>query len=121
MSMNFKIIGRRVKEARTLNQMSQAELAERVGMSVSYISYIETAKKKASLEVLVQIVDVLGVTMDYLLIGNQTNDSSAYWTDLMELIEDCSSYEKQIIYDIALATKNSLHENKWLQDKDIQP
>lgn len=45
MSLNFKLIGRRIKEIRNLKRMSQAELAERVNKSVPYISHIETATK----------------------------------------------------------------------------
>jgi len=49
MSVNFKQIGRRVKEIRKSRGLSQADLAERIDMSVPYISHIETATKKASL------------------------------------------------------------------------
>lgn len=87
-------------------------------MSVTHISHVETAKKHASLESLVRIANVLGVTVDHLLSGNQTNDQAEYLTDLARIIEGCTSYEKQIIYEIALATKKSLLENKWLQRKD---
>lgn len=120
MSINFNIVGKRIKESRIHNQMSQADLAERIDMSASYISRIETAKKQASLETLVRLADVLGVTVDYLLTGNQTNDSAEYQTDFMRLVEDCSSSEKQIIFDVASATKKSLRENKGLQHKDDQ-
>jgi len=34
MSLNFKLIGRRVKETRKLRRISQAELAERIDKSV---------------------------------------------------------------------------------------
>jgi transcriptional regulator with XRE-family HTH domain len=117
MALNIKIIGRRVKESRIQKHMSQADLAERVEMSVAYISYIETAKKQASLEALVRIADVLGVTVDTLLNGNQANDAAEYKEELAKLIEDCSSYEKRIVYEIALATKKSLLENRWLQSR----
>ncbi len=120
MSLNFIIIGRRVKEYRLQKQMSQANLAERVHMSVTYISHIETAKKKASLESLVRIANVLGVTVDHLLSGNQANDPAEYLTELVQLIKGCTSYEKRIIYEIASATKKSLLENKWLQCKENQ-
>lgn len=119
MSLNFIIIGRRVKEFRLQKRMSQADLAEQVNMSVSYLSRIETAKKRVSLESLVRIADVLGVTVDNLLTGNQSNDQAEYQTDLARLIEDCTSYEKRVIYEIALATKKSLLENNWMQRKDI--
>ncbi len=110
MQLNFKIIGQRVKESRLLNQMSQAVLAEQINMSVTYISRIETAKKQASLDALVRIANVLGVTVDHFLCENQTN----YATELglARLFEQCSSSEKRIIYDIALATRNSLLENR---------
>ena len=120
MSLNFKLIGRRIKESRLQKQMSQAELAEKIDMSVSYISHIETAKKQASLESLVRIVNVLGVTVDHMLNGNQTNDPTEYRTEMVQLFEDCTSCEKRIIYEIATATKKSLRDNKWLQRIDNQ-
>jgi transcriptional regulator with XRE-family HTH domain len=67
MSVDFKIIGIKAREARIHNRMSQADLAERINMSVTYTSHIETAKKQASLEALVRIANVLGVTVDYLV------------------------------------------------------
>jgi len=115
MSINFNIVGKRIKKSRIHNQMSQADLAERIDMSASYISRIETAKKQASLETLVCIANVLGVTVDHFLTGNQKNDSAEYQTDLMQLVEDCSSSEKQIIFDVASAMKKSLRENKGMQ------
>lgn len=115
MSINFNIIGRRVRECRLHNHMSQAELAEHIDMSVAYISQIETAKKQASLESLVRISNVLGVTVDNLLNGNQKNDEYEYRIDLERLIEGCTSYEIRIIYEISYAIKKSLRENNWLQ------
>ncbi len=113
MPVNFEIIGLQVRKARIHHRMSQAVLAERIDMSATYISHIETAKKRASLEVLVRIANVLGVTVDYLLSGNQVHDSAEYRTDLMWLIEVCTGYEKRIIYDIASATKKILLKNKY--------
>jgi transcriptional regulator with XRE-family HTH domain len=114
MSINFKIIGRRVKESRLQKRMSQAVLAELTDMSASYICHIETAKKQASLESLVRIANVLGVTVDHLLNGNQANDPTEYITDIIQLIKGCTRYEKRIIYEIAAATKISLRDNKDL-------
>jgi transcriptional regulator with XRE-family HTH domain len=118
MLLNYKMIGTRIKESRLQKQMSQADLAEQIVMSVTYISHIETAKKQASLESLVRISNVLGITVDHLLNGNQTNDPAEYRTELVQLIEGCTSYEKRIIFEIAVAAKKSLFDNKWLQDKD---
>ena len=49
-SVNHKQIGYRIKEVREQNNFSQARLAEETELSISYISHIENAKRKASLE-----------------------------------------------------------------------
>ena len=117
MLLNYKAIGQRIKEIRTLKRFSQAELAECINMSVTYISHIETARKRASLEALILIADALGVTVDQLLNGNQTNDSSEYCSDLVRLLDDCNSYERRMIFEIASSVKRSLRDNRWLQRK----
>jgi len=118
MSLNFKLIGLRVKESRLQKRMSQAELAERTDLSVSFISHIETAKKRASLESLVRIANALEITVDNMLNGNQTSDPAEYRIALGQLLKDCTSYEKRIIYGVALTVKKILRDNKWLQHKE---
>ena len=115
MSPNFKIIGRQIKETRSAQRMSQADLAEQIDMSVSYISHIETAKKRASLTALVRIANALGVTVDTLLNGNQANDQVQYHSELIALLDDCDNYEKKMIYDSASSTRKSLKDNRWLR------
>ena len=63
-SVNHRQIGYRIKEVREQNHISQAQLAEMTDLSVSYISHIENAKRKASLESIIRIVNALGVTVD---------------------------------------------------------
>lgn len=114
MQINFKHIGRRVKEIRSAKGLSQAKLAEQIDLSVPYISLIETGAKKASLSTLILIANVLGVTVDTLLNGNQTNDFSEYDCDLVVLINDCNHYERRIIFELASGIKKSLRNNNCL-------
>jgi transcriptional regulator with XRE-family HTH domain len=118
MLLNFKRIGKRIQEIRELRRISQMELAERVDLSVPYISYIETAKKKASLTSLIGIANALEVTVDVLLNGNQDNDSTEYRYDLIYLIEDCNSYESRFIYEISSAVKKCIRDNRDLLCKE---
>lgn len=73
-SVNHRQIGYRIKEVREQNHLSQAQLAEITDLSVSYISHIENAKRKASLESIIRIVNALGITVDELLAGVQMNN-----------------------------------------------
>ena len=113
MDINFKLIGKRIKEVRKQRSLPQADLAELTGMSDSYISYIETAKKQASLESLVQISNALGVTVDELLCGNQLYSPTDYQTDIDLLMEDCSLLERRFIYELISVAKYIIRNNGW--------
>ena len=115
MTLNFRLIGQRIQETRHRKRLSQAQLAEQVDLSVSYISHVERATKQASLESLVKIANALGVTVDLLLNGNQSFDQKEYMTELVGLLTDCDAYEKRIIYETVSALKKSLQNNRCLQ------
>lgn len=117
MSLNYSLIGLRVKEVRKQSHITQAQLAEMTELSISYISHIETAQKKASLESLVRIADALGVTTDELLNGNQLNNPTEYQTDIDLIMADCSQSEKRLMYEIIHATKAILRNNNWILSK----
>ena len=118
-SVNHRQIGYRIKEVREQNHFSQAQLAEMTDLSVSYISHIENAKRKASLESIIRIVNVLGITVDELLAGVQMNNPAAYQTDIDILMEDCSENEKRFIYVLIKTSLETIHKNDWeLTSKD---
>ena len=112
--LNYHLIGKRIKEMRKIRRITQAELAELTNLSVSYINYIENAKRKTSLQTLVMIADVMEITVDILLAGNQSHIRSEYKTDIFLLMEDCSSYEKRIICEQIQSLKTSLRHNRGL-------
>ena len=115
MSTNYEIIGLRIRKLRLEKKMTQAALAEKIDMSVTYMSHIETAKRKASLDSLLRITNALEITMDRLLIGNQPNAPAEYALDLAALLEDCTSQEKRLLYIIVNSTKNFLRDNPWVR------
>ena len=119
-SVNHRQIGYRIKEVREQNHLSQAQLAEITDLSVSYISHIENAKRKASLESIIRIVNALGITVDELLAGVQMNNPAAYQTDIDILMEDCSENEKKFVYELIKISLETMHKNGWeLASKDM--
>ena len=65
--MDYKKLGVRVREHRKMHNMTQGELAERVGVSASFIGHIERGEKKASLETVVALCNMLEVSPSLLL------------------------------------------------------
>lgn len=111
METNFPLIGSHIKECRAGRQLTQALLAERAGLSVPYISQVETARKHVSLGALVKIAGVLGVTVDRLLWGSQIGDAASFSNGMERLFADCTDYERRVLLDACAALKKSLRRH----------
>lgn len=120
MSVNFKLIGRRVREVRSERGISQQELAARCKTSAQYLSQIENGRKQASLQVLVAVAEVLEISLNELLTGNQVNNPLEYQRDMVRLLADCSSYEKRVLFEMLLSMKAVLRENQNLLEKELE-
>ena len=108
MTLNYKIIGKSIKQARKRKKLSQETLAEIIDKSSSYISYIETGKKHLSLETLVDIANALEVSADDLLVDSLKYSSSTADTEIHKLLLDCNEIEEQILIDTVKHLKATL-------------
>ncbi len=63
-------MGNRIKIRRKELRIKQAELAERLNISNNHMSSIENGRQKPSLDIFIQICNLLNVTPDYLLLGS---------------------------------------------------
>ena len=71
--MDYVDLGRRIRKQRAQRGWTQEALAERVNVSTSFIGHVERGTRKASLETLVSIANVLDVSLDYLLAGSMNS------------------------------------------------
>ena len=67
MAVDYEALGMRVWQQRKMRKMTQGELAEKVGVSTSFIGHIERGEKKASLETLVALCNAMGLAPSTLL------------------------------------------------------
>jgi len=65
--MNYSALGKRIRYHRRLMHFTQEQLAERAGVSLSFIGHIERGSRKASLDTLVAISNALNVSPALLL------------------------------------------------------
>ena len=68
--INFEDFGRRVRKRRTELGLTQGELADRVGTSLSFVGHIERGTRKASLDTLVALSNALEISTDELLVDS---------------------------------------------------
>ena len=106
----LKMIGNRIREARTAKGMSQLQLADAIQVSPIHISNIEMGKKDFSISILIKIAETLQVSTDCILRADTPEIQRIYAAELEELLRDCSPSEKNAILDMARIMKNALNE-----------
>lgn len=87
MNVNYRLIGTRLCQRRKELNLTQKKLGDKMHITSSHISAIETATKQPSLETLLEFCKVLNINIDYLLNGIIHNELDE---QLIEKIKLCS-------------------------------
>lgn len=67
--IDYVAMGGRIRQARKSKKMTQAELAELIGVSTSYIGHIERGIKRCSLDAAAALCMALEMDADLLIFG----------------------------------------------------
>lgn len=97
--MNYKRLGEKIKKERLINKLTQAKLAEKVGISPTFLGQIERGEKIPSLETVVNIAVTLNVTIDGLLFETELSNSIII-SELSLALSKISNSEKLLLIDI---------------------
>lgn len=101
MALDYTIIGERLKKARIAKKLTQEKLAEKLDVSIAFLSRIERGNSHISLKRLSQVCDILDVTEGYILNGASTESQNYLASDLSILLKDCSPEKQKLIYKIS--------------------
>ena len=96
MEMDIELIGSRVRAARKMQDMTADELCEKIGIAPQTMRHIESGANKTSLQTLLNIADVLGVSTDYLL-GRTSAPHEVIKID-PEKIRNLSEHQANMLY-----------------------
>lgn len=88
--------------------MSQEELAERINISVTHMSHIETGNTKLSLPVLVALSESLEVKVDELLCNNSKITTTDVLEEIAAVLDSCTTEQAKIILDTVKSLKLSM-------------
>ena len=107
MSVDFKLIGSRIKSARKQTGKTQEWLAEQIDVSVGYISQIERGITKISLETLAEICTVLSSDMAYLVAGSAIAQNTYLNDGISQNFSLLNERDKKIIIDLIKSIINN--------------
>lgn len=96
-------IGDRILEVRNRRNLTQEELAEKVGSVASYISNIERKNKLPSLNLLRKIVKELDTSYDYLLMDDfdMNKQLEIKYKDMFKEIKKLNPKAQQEFFNVA--------------------
>lgn len=100
MKIDYLILGEKLKQQRKKQEITQETLAEYVNLSVSHLSHIENGSTKVSLQTIVNIANILNISLDDLLdldLGKRSMFITVREIDL--LFKDCTKIERRILID----------------------
>ena len=109
--MDYKRLGKRIREERRRLNLTQAELAEAIDISDTYMGAIERGERSLTLGTLVRLVNRLGVTVDYMLSDSVSNNDSNLIEQFKQII-DCQPLErKQMAINVLRTIFSYFEEN----------
>lgn len=108
--MDYKRLGKRIREERLRLNLTQAQLAEDIDISDTYMGAIERGERSLTLDTLVRLVNRLGVTIDYML-SDAVSDSDSNIMEQMKQIMDGHPLERKQMAVNVLRTLFSYFEN----------
>ena len=106
MAIDYSVIGNRLKKARKDKKMTQEKLAEKLDVSIAFLSRIERGSSQINLKRLSQICDILDTTEGAILNGVSSNSKTYLDNELSNVVKNCSAEKIKLIYDIAKIIAN---------------
>ena len=86
--INYKVLGERIKEERKRIHLTQAQLANEVGISDTYMGAIERGERSLTLDTLVKLANRIGVTIDYLLTDFVDGSNESIVDEFKQIIDN---------------------------------
>ena len=110
--MDYVFLGKNIRLARVEKNMTQEQLAQLIGCSTVFISEIEKAKKRPSLETLHKISVSLGVGTDELFYGKSSPIESAQLMRITEMLNKRTPQELSMVRQLLEVLFQNLDSTK---------
>lgn len=101
MALDYTIIGERLKNTRLEKKLTQEKLAEKLDVSVAFLSRIERGLSHINLKRLNQICEILEVSEGYILNGTANTSKQYLISEFNDILDKCSPDKQKLIYEIA--------------------
>ncbi len=102
-NIDYKKLGKRIREERLHLKLTQSQLAEDIDISDTYMGAIERGERGLSLDTLVMLAERLGVTVDYLLSDVVDTTDQIIFEQFKQIIDGQPIERKQMAINVLRA------------------
>ena len=100
--VNYKEVGKRIRNARAEKKITQEKFAEMLGVSTGYISQVESGQKCFNLKRFNEIVDIFDKPISYFVEGTDTPEQSTI-KEITDLLYNVDANKLNIIKNVIMA------------------
>ena len=108
MNIDYKLIGERIKQVRKSKNMTQETLAEKLNVSIGYVSQVERGITKISLDLLGAISTILDCDVAALISETAIRSNEYMTTEIIEAIRSLDDKKRRYILEIIKLTNEKL-------------
>lgn len=108
MNIDYRLIGERIKYLRKVRGMTQEVMAERLNVSIGYVSQVERGITKISLDLLGAISSILDCDVAYFVSESAVNSNDYMQSELVNEIRKLDDKKRKYILKIIRITNETL-------------
>ena len=108
MNIDYKLIGERIKRARMVRGMTQEVLAERLNVSIGYVSQVERGITKISLDLLGAISSILLYDVAYFVSESAVHSDKYLESELVMEIQNLDDKKRKFVLKMIKEIKETL-------------
>ena len=111
-NIDYKLLGARIREERLHLNLTQAQLAEAIDISDTYMGAIERGERGLSLDTLVLLASRLGVTVDFLLSDSVSDTDTNIMEQFKQIIDNQPLERKRMAINVLRAVFAYFEDDK---------
>jgi len=109
--LDLKAMGERLRQKRHQLNLTQAQVAERIGISEAYYGRLECGTRALSVECLLRVACFYDVSLDYLMMdSNHIDNGSKLTAEIENILRDKSPMQSELLLGLLKIHARSIDE-----------
>ena len=100
MNVDYKLIGKRIKNQRVSMGLTQEMLAEKLEVTIGYVSQVERGITKISLDLLAKLSDILQKDVSFFIAGSSTESENYMLDGMMLKFKQLNGRDRKLVLEI---------------------